>query len=63
MRWQRVDAVPGRPGSATPGATRDWVPYWRDRYLCFACMTSLSLHRASATCRARLTDPIAFFWG
>jgi hypothetical protein len=27
VRLQRVGAVPGRPGSATPGATRDWVPY------------------------------------
>ena len=51
VRWQRVDAVPGRPGSATPGATRDWVLYWRDRHLCFACMTSLSHHRASVWTR------------
>jgi len=27
-------------------ATRDWVPCWRDCHLCFACMTSLSHHRA-----------------
>jgi hypothetical protein len=51
VRWQRVDAVPGRPGSAAPGATRDWVLYWRDRHLCFACMTSLSHHRASVWTR------------
>ena len=63
VRWQRVDAVPDHPGSATPGATRDWVLCWRDRHLCFACMTSLSHHRASATCCARLTDLIAIFWG
>ena len=63
VRWQRVDAVPGRPGSATPGGTRDWVLCWRDRHLCFACMTSLSHQRASATCCARLTGLIAMFWG
>ena len=38
VRWQRVGAVPGRASSAIPGATRDWVLYWRDRYLRFACL-------------------------
>ena len=55
VRWQRVDAVPGRPGSAAPGAARDWEMYWRDRHLCFAFMTRLSHHRAPAACRARST--------
>jgi len=72
---RRVPAAPGAgalaasgrgsrsPGSATPGGTRDWVLCWRDRHLCVACMTSLSHHRASATCCARLTGLIAIFWG
>jgi hypothetical protein len=30
-----MDGVPDRSGSATPGATRTWVPYWRDRHLRF----------------------------
>jgi len=38
VRCQRVDAVPGRPGSATPGATRDWALYWRNRHLCFGAL-------------------------
>jgi hypothetical protein len=59
----RVGTVPGRAGSAICGATRDWVLYWRDRHRRFACMASLSHHRASATCCARLTDLIAIFWG
>ena len=36
VRWQRADAVPVPPGSATPGGTRDWVLCWRDRHLRFA---------------------------
>jgi hypothetical protein len=63
VRWQRVGAVPGRAGAAIPGATRDRVLYWRDCYLRFACMTSSSLHRASAACCAGLTGLIAIFWG
>jgi len=62
VRWQRADAVPVPPGSATPGGTRDWVLCWRDRHLCFACMTSLSHHRASVwTCG--IDRLIAIFWG
>ena len=42
---------PRRHGVAEPGP----------RQPCFACMNSLSYHRASATCCARLTDLIAIF--
>ncbi len=53
-----MDAVPGRPGSATPGATRDWALYWRNRHLCFgACSLGHEQFRNLTSCARLSPEP------
>jgi len=58
-----MDVAPGRPGSATPGATRNWV-YWRDRHLRFHLYDQLEPSPGIGDLlRGIDRDLIAIIWG